>query len=88
MRRVTQERALAILSPLAVLLLWQVASDAGLIDQRYVPSPVAIAKAGWSLAATGELGKHTWASLRRLAIGFVLGAVPGILLGIVMGLSR
>ena len=30
MRRVTQERALAILSPLAVLLLWQLASDAGL----------------------------------------------------------
>ena len=88
MRKVTQERALAILSPLAVLLLWQIASDAGLIDQRYVPSPVAIAKAGWSLAMTGELGKHIWASLRRLAIGFVLGAAPGILLGIVMGLSR
>jgi NitT/TauT family transport system permease protein len=88
MRKVTQERALAILSPVAVLLVWQAASDAGLIDQRYVPSPVAIAEAGWSLAATGDLGKHIWASLRRLAIGFVLGAVPGILLGIVMGLSR
>jgi NitT/TauT family transport system permease protein len=88
MRKVTQERALAILSPVAVLLVWQAASDMGLIDQRYVPSPVAIAEAGWSLAATGELGKHIWASLRRLAIGFVLGAVPGILLGIVMGLNR
>jgi NitT/TauT family transport system permease protein len=88
MRRVTQERALAILSPVAVLLVWQAASDAGLVDQRYVPSPLAIAEAGWSLAATGDLGKHVWASLRRLAIGFVLGAVPGILLGIVMGLSR
>jgi len=88
MRTATKERALAILSPVAVLVVWQLASDAGLVDQRYVPSPVAIAKAGWALAATGELGHHVWASLRRLAIGFVLGAVPGILLGIVMGLSR
>lgn len=62
MRKVTQERALAILSPIAVLVLWQLASDVGMVDQRYVPSPVAIAKAGWSLAATGELEKHVWAS--------------------------
>lgn len=88
MRTVTRERALTILSPLAVLVVWQIASDAGLIDQRYVPSPVAIAEAGWALAASGELGKHIWASLRRLAFGFVLGAVPGILIGIVMGLNR
>ena len=88
MRTVTRERALTILSPLAVLVVWQIASDAGLIDQRYVPSPVAIAEAGWALAASGELGKHIWASLRRLAVGFVLGAVPGILIGIVMGLNR
>ena len=50
MRTVNKERALAILSPLAVLLVWQAASDAGLVDQRYVPSPIAIAKAGWALA--------------------------------------
>jgi NitT/TauT family transport system permease protein len=68
--------------------LWQVASGLGLIDERYVPSPVAIAKAGWALSVSGELGRHVWASLYRLAIGFVLGAVPGILIGIVMGLNR
>jgi NitT/TauT family transport system permease protein len=88
MRRVTQERVLAILSPLAVLAVWQIASDLGLIDQRYVPSPVAIAKAGWALATTGELGKHLWDSLRRLALGFVVGAVPGVLIGMIMGLNR
>jgi len=88
MRTVTRERALTVVSPLAVLVVWQLASDAGLIDQRYVPSPVAIGRAGWELAVSGELGKHVWASLRRLAVGFALGAVPGILLGIVMGLSR
>src|SRR5471032_1017010 len=88
MKHVNQERALTILSPLAVLALWQVASQIGLIDQRYVPSPYSIAQAGWSITVSGELGRHVFASLRRLAAGFVLGAVPGIVLGIVMGLNR
>jgi len=88
MRAVNKERALAILSPLAVLAVWQAGSDIGLVDQRYVPSPVAIAQAGWALAVSGELGKDIWASLRRLALGFALGAVPGVLVGMVMGLSR
>lgn len=88
MKLVNQERALTILSPLAVLVLWQLASDAGLVDQRYVPSPVSIAKAGWALTVSGELGRHVGASLRRLAIGFVGGALPGVLIGMVMGLNR
>lgn len=88
MRKINQERALAVLSPLAVLGVWQVASGMGLVDERYVPSPVAIAKAGWALSISGELGRHVFDSLHRLAIGFVLGAIPGILIGIVMGLSR
>ena len=88
MKRANQERALAILSPVAALLLWQLASNAGLVDQRYVPSPVSIAVAGWDLALSGELARHIGASLYRLAIGFVLGAVPGVFIGMVMGLNR
>ncbi len=88
MRRANKERALAILSPLAVLLLWQLCSNAGWIDRRYVPSPVSIAEAGWVLARSGELWTHIGASLYRLAIGFVIGAIPGIGLGMIMGLNR
>jgi ABC-type nitrate/sulfonate/bicarbonate transport system permease component len=88
MRRANKERALAILSPVAALVVWQLASNAGLINQRYVPSPVAIAMAGWDLALSGELALHIGASLRRLVIGFVLGAVPGVFIGMVMGLNR
>ena len=42
MKRANQERALAILSPVAALVVWQLASDAGFVNQRYVPSPTAI----------------------------------------------
>jgi len=88
MRTANKERALAILSPLAVVALWQFASNMGWTNQRYVPSPLAIAQAGWDLALSGRLAIDIGASLRRLAIGFVLGAVPGILLGMIMGLNR
>ncbi len=88
MKRVNQERALTILSPVAALIVWQLASNAGLVNQRYVPSPLSIAVAGWDLALSGELAQHIGASLRRLVVGFVLGAVPGVFIGMVMGLNR
>ncbi len=88
MKHANQERALAILSPLAVLVVWQFISNIGWIDQRYVPSPVTIARAGWDLTLTGELAVDIGATLRRLVVGYVLGAVPGIALGMVMGLNR
>lgn len=88
MRAANKERALAILSPLAVLALWQLASDMGWTDKRYVPSPLTIAQAGWDLALSGRLALDIGASLRRLVVGFVLGAVPGVILGMVMGLNR
>jgi NitT/TauT family transport system permease protein len=87
-RKAMQERVIAILSPIAALVVWQVLADAAVINQRYVPSPLHIIEAAGALTASGELWRHVGASLARLAVGFVLGAVPGILLGIVMGLSR
>lgn len=88
MSAAAQERLVAILSPLAALALWQVAADAGWLDTRYVPSPASILLAGWAMALSGELWAHTGATLWRLAAGFVLGAVPGILIGMLMGLNR
>lgn len=38
----------------------------------------------WKLIAEG----HVWATLGRVFAGFVLGAIPGILLGIVMGINQ
>lgn len=88
MRAANKERALAILSPLAVLAVWQLASDMGWTDKRYVPSPLTIAQAGWDLSLSGRLALDIGASLRRLVVGFVLGAVPGVIIGMVMGLNR
>lgn len=86
--RAAKERLVAVLSPAAVLVLWQCMSWGGLLDARFIPSPLAIGDAAWELAESGQLWEHLRASLWRLGLGFVCGAVPGLALGLVMGLSR
>ena len=86
--KAARERSLAIVSPIAVLFVWQVLSDLGVLDGRYVPSPMRILLSARVLLASGVLWTDIRASLYRLAIGFVIGAVPGILIGMIMGLNR
>ena len=72
---------------IGIVLLWQAAASMGWIDTRFLPPPVAIGRALWALAASGELWLHLGASLQRLAIGWVSGTVCGIALGFAVGLS-
>jgi len=83
-----KERVIAIGSPVALLVLWQVLSWLNLLDARFIPSPLTIFEGAVVLIRTGELWTHLSVSLLRLAGGFVLGSIPGIALGLVMGLSR
>ena len=43
-RQVRQERLLYLLSPIGLLLLWEIAIRAGLGDRRFVPAPSDIAE--------------------------------------------
>ncbi|HEY8289600.1 MAG TPA: ABC transporter permease [Acetobacteraceae bacterium] len=70
----------------ALVLLWQALASAGLIPTLFLPAPIAIARALWDLAVSGELWKHLSASLGRLAIGWTLGTVFGIGMGLAVGL--
>ena len=83
-----RERLLSIASPVALLLVWQLMSWAGLLDPRFIPSPIGIGKAAYAMLLSGELLQNIWASLTRILAGFVIGAVPGILIGLAMGVSR
>ncbi len=71
----------------ALVLAWQAAAAAGWIDTRFLPPPLAIARALYALIASGELWGHLAASLRRLAIGWSIGSAAGIALGLAVGLS-
>lgn len=88
MNEKTRDRLLGIVSPLALLLLWEASARGGLIDVRFFPAPSSIAAQAVALTGTGELWGHLAASLKRLAWGTLLGGIPALLLGITMGLYR
>lgn len=80
------ERALSVLSPLILLAIWELAARLGKIDTRFFPPPSAIFAVTGTLIQSGELWANVSVSLVRIAIGFTIGAVPGIILGLAMGL--
>lgn len=82
------ERTLSALSPVILLAVWELAALTGHIDTRFFPAPSAIAVEMGAMLRSGELQQHLFISLQRIGIGFVLGAVPGVLIGLAMGLSR
>lgn len=83
-----RDRLLGVLSPVVLLLLWEVAARTGFIDTRFFPAPSAIFDKLLVLAESGELWINTWASLQRLFWGFLVGGVPALIIGVLMGLYR
>ncbi|MGH2435466.1 MAG: ABC transporter permease [bacterium] len=81
-------RWLAVISPLGLLLVWEILSRTGVADPRFFPPPSTIIRTLVDMVRSGELPFHIGVSLRRILIGFVLGSVPAVLLGLAMGLAR
>jgi ABC-type nitrate/sulfonate/bicarbonate transport system permease component len=77
-----------IASPLGLLAAWELAARLGFIDVRFFPAPSSIVTALIASAQSGELIDNTAISLQRLIFGFLLGGVPALVIGIVMGISR
>lgn len=83
-----RDLALALLSPVALLVLWEVSVRTGLLDERFFPAPTSIVSTLVDEAQSGELWTNTAISLRRLFIGIVVGGMPALVIGLLMGLYR
>ncbi|MBI4318224.1 MAG: ABC transporter permease [Chloroflexi bacterium] len=81
------ERLLSIFSPLLLVVLWELAVKLTLLDARFFPAPSSIVGTFSALISSGELVNHLSASIVRIGLGFVLGALPALILGLIMGLS-
>jgi ABC-type nitrate/sulfonate/bicarbonate transport system permease component len=73
---------------IVLLALWCLASFTRFVDPLYLPSPIAVLREGWTLLSSGVLPKHAIATLYRLAVGFTIGALIGIPVGLLMGYSK
>jgi NitT/TauT family transport system permease protein len=91
--------------PLVVIVIWEIASRAGLFSAVVLPAPSAVAHKWWLYLAPAlpyEPDKQTWlawlfsgemvddalGSLYRVLVGFLVGAVLALPLGLLMGASR
>jgi NitT/TauT family transport system permease protein len=81
------EVTLTIASPIILLLLWEAISRSGRVDQRFWPAPSSLWDTTTQMFRTEDLLGEIWLSLERILAGFALGAVPGVIVGLLMGIS-
>ena len=74
--------------PALLLLVWQLVTQSGAVDTRIIVPPSAVLESGWNTLIGGELWEGLKASLFRDISGFLLGALAGIGLGVLLGVSR
>lgn len=79
------ELALIVASVLMPLLIWQGLVLSETVNPTFLPSPVATAEAAYDMVTDGQLLDDTFASTRRVAIGFTLSLLIAIPLGLAMG---
>jgi len=79
---------LRALSPLLLIVLWQIASTTGLISSRTLAAPSQVVASFGSLIASGELQHHLLISLGRAAKGLAFAILIGGSLALIAGLSK
>lgn len=78
-------RPLVLASIALPLVVWTLLSATGAVKPLFLPSPAAVARAGWDLAGSGLLWSDISATLTRVGIGFGLVIVVSVPLGLAMG---
>jgi sulfonate transport system permease protein len=81
------------LSPVVLILLWQLLSATGVLPAAKLVSPVSVAHTAWTLITTnnpsyGTLQKSLLVSAERWGIGFAIGTAIAVALAVVTGLFR
>ncbi|MGB7086630.1 MAG: ABC transporter permease [Phormidesmis sp.] len=76
---------LRILSVVVPFALWWILSSTGIVNPKFLPSPLDVAQAFGRLWREGLLLQDTSASLMRVGVGFLLAAMISVPVGIAMG---
>ena len=71
----------------SLFVLWHLAS-VYLVSSVLFPPPAAVFRKGVTLAQSGVLFEHLFASVQRILIGFLAGSLLGIPIGLAMGSFR
>ena len=94
--RWTGAAGLRLLVPVVAVVLWEVGSRTGVLDEHFIPAPTEVARSwydwlfGTAGASAGEnysgtWSHHAWASAQRVFMGFAVAAGAGIVVGVLVG---
>jgi ABC-type nitrate/sulfonate/bicarbonate transport system permease component len=86
-RRVT-DNLLRFGVPLVLLCLWQVAAVNGVIDRQFWPAPTDVYAALKEAIDSGILQEALAVSLKRLFLGWTIGCLAGMAVGLLLGVFR
>jgi len=81
-----QSKLVYFVTPSLFLLAWIWTTKTGLFPEQILVSPQVVFQTANELWNTGELQMHLQASLYRLALGFSIGSLLGLIFGVLMGL--
>jgi NitT/TauT family transport system permease protein len=70
---------------LLFIALWEIAPRLGWVRAAYLAPPSSVFRALYLLAWRGELSRHFFISLQRVAVGLLVSAAVGIVLGLFIG---
>jgi sulfonate transport system permease protein len=74
-------------TPVLLIVAWQLAAGSGVMDTRFFPAPSTIWQAGVRSLQSGVLTGAMLDTVRKLLIGYGIGVVAGVALGVLLGLS-
>lgn len=78
----------ALIGPLALLALWQLADSIGLVNPFFLPPPLDVAKQIVPLFVEGNILHDILATFLRLCVAFAISVSVGIPVGLLMGASQ
>ena len=67
------------------LVIWSILTYGGFIDPLFLPSPGRVFQAGWDLFAEFSFTTDIFNSVYRVMVGFIVAAVLGVPIGLIMG---
>ncbi|SDH47457.1 NitT/TauT family transport system permease protein [Planococcus glaciei] len=78
-------RHIGLITFITVLILWELIYRSGIVNPVFLSSPVQIVKVGYQLTLSGVLVENLLFTLRNFITGFLLAAVSGVFIGLIMG---
>jgi NitT/TauT family transport system permease protein len=82
------ELSLAVASFAILFVFWVALAESGLIREAYLPSPIKVAIAMYTLFAEFNFIKDVYISILRVMVAFVIAALMAIPIGIIMSSFR